>query len=81
MKNAKKIAISLAIGIGFLIITLTEGSYFSYLTDENGTNCEGGAGCFTGTVDEVIDGDTIVVNGIHVRLALTSTPELDETTA
>ena len=75
----KKIAISLAIGIGFLVITLTEGSYFSYLPNENGMNCEGSAGCFTGTVDKVIDGDTIVVNGIHVRLALTSTPELDGT--
>ena len=79
MNSVKKIAISLAIGVGFLAIALTEGSYFSYLPNENVINCEGSAGCFTGTVDEVIDGDTIVVDSIHVRLALTSTPELDQT--
>ena len=77
--NAKKIAISIAIGIGFLIIVMTEGSYFAYLPNENGISCEGSANCFTGTVTEVIDGDTIVVNDVHVRLALTSTPELNET--
>ena len=79
MTNVKKIIISVAIGIGFLIIVMTEGSYFSYLPNENGITCEGSANCFTGTVTEVIDGDTIVVNDVHVRLALTSTPELNET--
>ena len=36
--------------------------------------CSGSAGCFTGYVTEIIDGDTIVVDGTHIRLALTSTP-------
>ena len=40
--------------------------------------CSGSAGCFTGYVTEIIDGDTIVVDGTHIRLALTSTPELSE---
>lgn len=79
LENTKKIAISIAIGIGFLIIATTAGSYFAYLPNENGIMCEGSANCFTGTVAEVIDGDTIVVNDVHVRLALTSTPELDDT--
>jgi endonuclease YncB( thermonuclease family) len=79
LKNTKKIAISVAIGIGFLIIAMTEGSYFAYLPNENGIVCEGSANCFTGTVNEVIDGDTIVVDEVDVRLSLTSTPELDET--
>ncbi len=79
LTNAKKIAISVAIAIGFLIIAMMEGSYFAYLPNENGISCQGSADCFTGKVVEVIDGDTIVVNDVHVRLALTSTPELDET--
>jgi endonuclease YncB( thermonuclease family) len=79
MRNIKKVVIGIAIGIGFLIISMTEGSYFAYLPNESGMVCEGNADCFTGTVTEVIDGDTVVVNDVHVRLALTSAPELDET--
>lgn len=40
--------------------------------------CQGKAQCFQGMINQIIDGDTIVVNDIHVRLSLTSTPELDE---
>ena len=79
MINTKKVVIGIAIGIGFLIIAMTEGSYFAYLPNENGIACEGNANCLTGTVTEIIDGDTVVVNDMHIRLALTSAPELDET--
>jgi micrococcal nuclease len=41
--------------------------------------CSGTAGCFTGKVTAVIDGDTIEVEKIRIRLALASAPELDET--
>jgi len=41
-------------------------------------SCSGSAGCFTGYVTDVIDGDTIEVDGTRIRLALTSTPELSE---
>jgi len=37
--------------------------------------CKGYADCFVGTVTRIIDGDTINVNGITIRLALTDTPE------
>ena len=40
--------------------------------------CKGQAGCFSGHVTRVIDGDTIVVNDIHVRFALAAAPELSE---
>lgn len=41
--------------------------------------CYGEKGdCFTGKVTRIIDGDTIRVNDIPIRLALVSTPELDE---
>ena len=40
--------------------------------------CKGQAGCFSGQVTRVIDGDTIVVNDVHVRFALAAAPELSE---
>ena len=40
--------------------------------------CEGEADCFEGTVTEVVDGDTLDVNNVRIRLALVNTPEVDE---
>ena len=40
--------------------------------------CSGDAGCITGIVTKIIDGDTIKVHGKSVRFALASTPELNE---
>ena len=39
------------------------------------TECQGQADCFTGTVTAIIDGDTLDVNNIRVRLSLVNTPE------
>ena len=39
-------------------------------------NCLGTAQCFAGVVTEVIDGDTIKVNGESIRFSLASAPEL-----
>lgn len=44
----------------------------------NDYGCSGNAKCFVGTVNRIIDGDTIIVNGIHVRFALAAAPELSE---
>jgi micrococcal nuclease len=41
-------------------------------------NCLGNAQCFSGTVTQIIDGDTIKVDGKSIRFALASAPELDE---
>jgi len=41
-------------------------------------DCSGSAGCFTGSVTQIIDGDTIKVDGKSIRFALTSTPELNK---
>lgn len=38
--------------------------------------CGGQAGCFTGVVSRVVDGDTIDVDGVRVRLALVDAAEL-----
>ena len=37
--------------------------------------CYGNAGCYTGHVSKIIDGDTMEVDGVSVRLALIDTPE------
>jgi endonuclease YncB( thermonuclease family) len=36
--------------------------------------CKGTAACFIGNVTKVIDGDTLDVNGIRIRLSLINTP-------
>jgi hypothetical protein len=40
--------------------------------------CQGQADCFRGTVTEIVDGDTLDVNNVRVRLALVNTPERGE---
>ncbi len=40
--------------------------------------CSGSAACFTGYVTEIIDGDTIRVDGNSIRFALIDTPEAGE---
>ena len=43
------------------------------------TECQGKADCFDGTVTEVVDGDTLDVNNVRIRLALIDAPEKNET--
>lgn len=38
----------------------------------------GQADCFRGTFTEIVDGDTLDVNNVRVRLALVNTPEIGE---
>ncbi|MBL4595416.1 MAG: thermonuclease family protein [Robiginitomaculum sp.] len=45
------------------------------VVDEN-LDCMGTAKCFAGIVSEIIDGDTLKVNGESIRFSLTSAPEL-----
>jgi endonuclease YncB( thermonuclease family) len=40
--------------------------------------CKGSADCFTGIVTEIVDGDTIDVNNVRVRLSMVNTPERGE---
>ena len=41
--------------------------------------CRGTAACFIGNVTKVIDGDTLDVNGIGIRLSFINTPKLGMT--
>jgi micrococcal nuclease len=47
--------------------------------NNSSTKCQGFADCFKGSVTEVVDGDTIDVNSVRIRLALVDAPELNET--
>lgn len=44
----------------------------------NSIGCQGFADCFNGKVTEVVDGDTLDVNNVRIRLALVNTPEVYE---
>jgi hypothetical protein len=49
--------------------------------DEDSTpanECQGQADCFRGTVTMIVDGDTIDINNVRIRLALVNTPERGE---
>lgn len=39
------------------------------------TECQGQADCFRGTVTDIVDGDTLDVNNVRIRLSLVNTPE------
>jgi hypothetical protein len=47
-------------------------------SSSTGNECQGQADCFRGTVTEIVDGDTIDINIVRVRLALINTPERGE---
>jgi len=40
--------------------------------------CLGTKECITGTVEKIVDGDTLYINGIKIRISLTNTPELNQ---
>jgi endonuclease YncB( thermonuclease family) len=42
------------------------------------SECRGEADCFRGTITEIVDGDTIEVNNVRIRLSMVNTPERGE---
>ncbi len=63
--------------IWFVVISMV--AVFIY-ADQNGQTigCKGSAACFTGSVDRVIDGDTLIISNTTIRLALVNAPEKSE---
>jgi len=54
-------------------------SFFNSQTPlSQSTECKGSADCFRGIVTEIVDGDTVDVNNVRVRLAMVNTPEAGE---
>ncbi len=67
------IIIAIAVVLAIIVVGL---SVSSMSTERK--NCSGNARCITGTVTNVIDGDTIKVDGQSIRFALASAPEMNE---
>ena len=42
------------------------------------SECQGAADCFTGIVTDIVDGDTLDVNNVRIRLSLVNTPERED---
>ena len=58
------------------ILVLTGFIFIFPIFLEAATVCKGAAACFSGNVTKVVDGDTLDVNGIRIRLSLINTPEI-----
>ena len=43
-----------------------------------GTSCKGSAQCIKGEVTKIVDGDTLYIGDLKIRLALVNTPEVGE---
>jgi micrococcal nuclease len=40
--------------------------------------CEGTAACFTGNITKIVDGDTLDINGVRIRVSLVNAPEIGQ---
>ncbi|MBI3934292.1 MAG: thermonuclease family protein [Acidobacteria bacterium] len=68
--------------IALLILVLAVGAYRYFrqpgsLPPQSLQPCAEQAGCFTGIVTKVVDGDTLDINNVRVRLVLVDAPERD----
>jgi len=74
MKSVVIIAIAVVCSVVTVGLLLTQTTQTDTLSQE----CSGTARCITGTMTQVIDGDTLKIDGQSIRFALSSAPELDE---
>jgi len=74
MKPIIIIAIAVVCSVVTVGLLLTQTTQTDTLSQE----CSGTARCITGTMTQVIDGDTLKIDGQSIRFALSSAPELDE---
>jgi len=67
------------VGIAVFLFITGFTSYLQSFPPVNDTDieCKGGGVCFMGEVGEIVDGDTLYVNGKSIRLALVNSPEMD----
>ena len=63
------------ISLILMFLLLTAILINNYTKESNGIVCKGNAICINGTIERVIDGDTLVIANKTIRLALVSTPE------
>ncbi len=70
----------LGLSLCMIILTLTLYMAIIEITISSGvqSECNGTAACFRGNVTKVVDGDTLDVNGIRIRLSLVNAPEIGQ---
>ncbi len=71
-KDTKLIALVIFAIVAGLLYVLT------YMESPDGHTSNGNGQYFTGTVTEIVDGDTLYVDNVKIRLALVDTPEYYE---
>jgi micrococcal nuclease len=81
MKASK--AVFLIVIIGAMLAATAIASYLVSLQADirirsDPEACRGTAGCITGTVTRIVDGDTLDIGNTRVRLTLVDTPEIAE---
>ncbi|MBI4167613.1 MAG: thermonuclease family protein [Candidatus Aenigmarchaeota archaeon] len=59
----------------FILIILAIATLVYYQNFAKTGACKGFASCFSGKIDRVVDGDTLIVTNTTVRLALVNAPE------
>ena len=72
MTGISKLWLSLGLA-RIAMIALTQTPQLTQISE-----CRGVAGCFTGKVTEIVDGDTIDVNNVRIRLSMVDAPEIEE---
>lgn len=72
-----KVIIMTAIIVGAIVVLLLLSFPPSNLWGDGGL-CSGSAECFEDTVTKIVDGDTLYVGDVKIRLALVDTPEVGE---
>ena len=60
-----------------IIVALCSIPLILLVVPQTNIDCSGDAICLKGKITKIVDGDTIDIDDTRIRLALTSTPELD----
>ena len=61
-----------------IVLAVSSAAYLLSQPPAPSGGCRGTARCFTATVTDLVDGDTLDVGGDRIRLALVNTPEVGE---
>ena len=61
-----------------LVVVVAISAIAIYFVAFRNPQCMGTASCFTGTVMDIVDGDTLDVGSTRIRLALVDTPEVGQ---
>jgi micrococcal nuclease len=66
------------IAIAIVIIVYLIVTFILPIFQQDSSDCNGSAECLKGEVTKVVDGDTLYIGDVKIRLALVDTPEVGE---